>query len=103
VAAPRSIAWSEPALADARAAYEYFLEQSPEYADAFLSRIERAADSLAEFSERGRHVPELRLPDVRELLVEQHRLVYELEGGRVTILRLIHGRRDFKTSWKSRP
>jgi plasmid stabilization system protein ParE len=103
VASPRSIAWSKPALADARATYEYFLERSPQYADAFLSRIESAADSLTELSERGRRVPELKLPNVRELVVEKHRLVYQLESGRVTILRLIHGRRDFKSSWKSTP
>lgn len=103
MAPARSITWSKPALADARAAYEYFLEQSPRYSDAFLSRIESAADSLTGFSERGRRVPELELPDVRELLVEKHRLVYQVEGTRLTILRLIHSRRDFKSSWTSRP
>ncbi len=40
---------------------------------------------------------------MRELVVEKHRLVYLLESGHVTILRLIHGRRDFKSSWKSKP
>ena len=103
MAPARSITWSKPALADARAAFEYFLDQSPQYADTFLSRIESAGDSLTEFSERGRRVPELELPDVRELVVEKHRLVYLLESGHVTILRLIHGRRNFKSSWKSKP
>jgi plasmid stabilization system protein ParE len=68
-----------------------------------LDRVEGAADSLASFAERGRVVPELDVPAIRELIVEKHRVVYEVEPSRVAILRILHGRRDFKTSWKSRP
>jgi toxin ParE1/3/4 len=103
VAEARAVVWSEPALADAEAAYSYFLDRSRTYADRFLVELERAADSLATFSERGRVVPELDLPNVRELIVEKHRMVYDVTPGAVRILRLIHGRQDFKSSWKSRP
>jgi plasmid stabilization system protein ParE len=103
VAKARSVVWSEPALLDLSAAYSYFLDRSPAYAIQFIDAIEVAADSLAEFSERGRLVPELSLPDVREIIIEKHRLVYELAAGRVYVLRLIHGTQDFKSTWKSRP
>jgi plasmid stabilization system protein ParE len=65
--------------------------------------MERGADSLNVSAERGRTVPELEIPNLRELIVENHRLVYRVEPDRVVIVRLIHARRDFKSSWKSRP
>lgn len=101
MAEARTVVWSEPALADAHAAYIYFLDRSPAYAARLLVELERTADSLATFTERGRIVPELDLPTIRELIVEKHRLVYDVTPGSVRILRLIHGRQDFKSSWKS--
>ena len=103
MAAARSVAWSDRALEDVESAYEYFLERSPDYAARLLWAIERAGDSLAELSERGRVVPELQTPQLRELIVEKHRLVYRVESTRVVIARLIHGAQDFKSSWRSRP
>ena len=101
MAATRAVDWSDRALEDVENAYEYFLERSPDYAARFLSAIERAADSLAELSDRGRVVPELETSQLRELIVEKHRLVYDVTPVSVRILRLIHGRQDFKSSWKS--
>jgi plasmid stabilization system protein ParE len=103
VAEERPVVWSDRALADLEAAYAYFLEKSPSYAVKFLDRVEDAADSLATLSDRGHVVPELAVLTVRELIVEQHRLVYEVGPREVSILRLLHGRRDFKSSWKSQP
>lgn len=103
MAQARPIVWSEPALSDLQAAVSYFLERSPSYAGAFLDAVEAAADSLSAFPARGRVVPELELPGLRELIVEKHRLVYETAAGRIVVLRLIHGKQDFKATWKSRP
>lgn len=103
MASPRAVVWSDRSLEDAQAAYDYFLDRSPAYAARFLGELEQAGDSLAELSERGRIVPELRQPELRELIVEKHRLVYRVEAERVVIARLIHGMRDFKSSWKSQP
>ena len=103
MAAARSVDWSDRALEDVEFAYEYFLERSPDYAARFLSAIEHAADSLGELSEPGRVVPELETPQLRELIVEKHRLVYRVASTRVVIAPLIHGAQDFKSSWRSRP
>ena len=103
MAATRAVDWSDRALEDVENAYEYFLERSPDYAARFLSAIERAADSLAELSERGRVVPELEASQLRELIIEKHRLVYRVDSTRVVIARLIHGAQDLKSSWRSLP
>jgi plasmid stabilization system protein ParE len=103
VADARPVIWSDPALADLDAAFTYFLERSPSYARKFLDAVESAADSLGQFSERGRVVPELAVPTIRELFVEKHRLVYEIQVERVDVLRLVQGKQDCKSTWKSQP
>ncbi len=51
--------------------------------------------------ERGRIVPELEQPNIRELLVRKYRMIYELFDTRVEILGFIHGARDFAKCRKS--
>lgn len=46
-------------------------------------------------SERGRVVPELAHPAIREIFVGKYRLIYEVGSSRVEILAFIHGARDF--------
>jgi addiction module RelE/StbE family toxin len=98
----RKIKWTQRAVADLEAAYRYFSQDNPSYASRFASKILEAADSLAEFPERGRVAHDVELPNIRELIVEKYRLVYEVESEIVNLLRIIHGRQDFKSVWKAR-
>ena len=66
------------------------------YAATFVREVLDASRSLNEFSERGRIVPELGNPNIRELFVREYRLIYSIEESRVVILGLIHGKRDLK-------
>jgi len=59
-----------------------------------------AAKSLASFAERGRVVPELGNPDIRELIVRSYRLIYTVGAADVTVLGLIHGARDLPSLWE---
>lgn len=70
------------------------------YATAFIQEIRGASRSLKEFCERGRIVPELTDPNIRELFVKEYRLVYAIEQTRVVVLGIIHGKRDLKTLWE---
>jgi toxin ParE1/3/4 len=56
---------------------------------------------LATLSERGRIVRELNDPAIRELLVFNYRLLYEVEDHRVLIVAFLHGARDFATWWRT--
>lgn len=53
------------------------------------------ASSLAELPGRGRRVPELCDPAVREIFVDRYRLIFFVEDETVTILGFLHGARDF--------
>jgi toxin ParE1/3/4 len=91
----RRVTWSEGAHRELDEAIGYIAEESPRNAAALLERILEAAASLGEFSERGRILPELGDPSIRELQIEPYRLIYSVDEPQVVILGLLHGRRDF--------
>ncbi len=70
------------------------------YAAAFTQEILDKSRSLNEFSERGRIVPELGNPNIRELLIREYRLIYIIEQSRIVILALAHGAGDLKKLWE---
>ena len=96
----RKVNWAYEAATDLEALAEYIARDSAFYASAFVQEIRDASRSLNEFSERGRIVPELGNPNIRELFVREYRLIYSIKESRVVILGLIHGKRDLKRLWK---
>jgi toxin ParE1/3/4 len=57
------------------------------------------ADSLETLAERGRRVPELDDPSIREIFVYRYRLLYRVLDDQVVIEAFLHGARDFAT-WR---
>ena len=93
------VIWAYAAEEDLEAAASYIHRDSPVYAASFIDRALEAGRSLDEFAERGRMVPELGDSRIREIFVYSYRLVYRIEDDRISILALIHGRRDFQKAW----
>ena len=96
----RKVIWSYEATDDLDALAEYIARDSSFYAAAFTQQILDASRFLNEFSERGRIVPELGNPNIRELLIKDYRLIYSMEQSRVVIVALVHGARDLKALWE---
>ncbi len=65
----RAIVWAGRARADLRISAEYIRKASPAAARAFVSAALQAARSLSECPERGRVVPDVDDPEVRDLLL----------------------------------
>ena len=95
----RKVIWSFEATADLNAIAEYISRDSAFYSASFVEEILTASRSLDIFVERGRLVPEISNPNIRELLIKEYRLIYNIEEQRIVILGLIHGRRDLKSLW----
>jgi len=100
----RQVVWSYEATADLETIANYIARDSKFYAASFVQEILDASHSLKMFGERGRIVPELDNPNIRELLIKEYRLIYhiEVEESRIVILGLIHGKRDLKKLWDRR-
>ena len=94
------VIWSFEATADLNAVAEYISRDSTFYAASFVEEILTASRSFDIFAERGRLVPEISNPNIRELLIKEYRLIYNIEEQRIVILGLIHGRRDLKSLWE---
>lgn len=88
------VAWADSAVGDLTEAVEYIARDSPSYAATFATRAVRAAESLSEFSERGRRVPEFRDENVRQLIVVNYRLIYRVSATAVHIIAFVHTARD---------
>jgi toxin ParE1/3/4 len=78
-----------------RGIFNYISHQSLFYADTVIEHIVESAESLSELSERGRIVPELRSPFIREIFVYQYRLLYNLSPNSIEIIGILHMARDF--------
>jgi plasmid stabilization system protein ParE len=90
----RAVEWAGRAKSDLRLAVEYIRKESPEGAKAFLGQVFQATRSLSTFSERGRVVPDLNDPAVRQVLVGRYRVLYEVHPEAVWIMRVLHTSQD---------
>lgn len=52
------------------------------------------ADSLCEFSERGRHSAEAEDENIREIFVQRYRIVYRVTPSAVIVLAFVHQSRE---------
>lgn len=98
----REVVWTEAAWRDLDEAADYIARDSPAYASSWVEAVRNAARSLSHHPLRGRKVPEIDDPSVREIFVTRYRLVYRVVPERVYILGLIHGARDFTRAWARR-
>jgi len=72
----RDVAWAESARDALDEVIEHIAQDSQPAAIEVLEEALRAASSLAAFAARGRIVPELNDPTVREVFVFRYRLLY---------------------------
>ena len=95
MAARRQVVWTRGAQRELGEAVEYIAQDSTGTSLHFLDDALGAARSLAQLALRGRVVPEIGDPALREVLVHRYRLMYLVLPDAVEILAFIHGARDF--------
>ena len=98
----RSVTWTESAADEFDASAAYRAQTSKVYASAFAREVRAASQSLRTLAERGRVVPELGVPSIREIFVSGYRLIYQVTEERIWVLGFIAGPRDFPTAWHDR-
>jgi plasmid stabilization system protein ParE len=94
------VVWSEQANRQVDEAVTYIARDSLQAAQRVLADALDAGSSLQTLAERGRAVPEVGSPAIREIFVHRYRLIYEISGSNVEILAFLHGARDF-VKWRS--
>ena len=86
--------WTERAKEDLRNIAEFISRDSVYYAEKQLIKLYQSAAVLYEHPEIGRPVPEYEMPNLRQLLVSQYRLIYFIvNDSRIDIVTVHHSAR----------
>ena len=85
------VIWSPAALRQIEQIYRYIARSNPRAAADMVRRIIGVGDSLVNFPDRGRPVPQTRLREMT--LAYPYIIRYRVAADHVRILRVRHGRR----------
>jgi toxin ParE1/3/4 len=90
------------AAADVEEAWDYLSRRNLAAADRLVDRFLAASRLHAQFPRLGQGRDEIS-PGLRCFLVRPFVAFYRIEGEKIRILRLLHGRRDLKRLMRSEP
>ena len=85
-----NVDWTEAALAQLDAIYDFYSQTSPSYALRLVDRLTNRSKQIATFPLSGRMVPEYELNEVREMIEGSYRIIYLIHADRIEILALFH-------------
>ena len=88
------IIWSELAIEDLKIIYDYISKDSIRYAARMIDKIIHRIDQLENFPGSGRIVPEFNNDSIREIIVDNYRIIYLVKKDSVNITRIHHAARD---------
>ncbi len=89
------VIWSIPARNDLEQIFDYIAKDSTFYAKKVVKNIAEKSMTIEDFPQKGRVVPEINEPDIREVFIYSYRLMYQITPKNIYILGVIHGKRDF--------
>ena len=85
----RRVSFATSAVADLEEMRAWYREQGvPEVGERLLREVLAHVETLAEFPESGRVVPELGSSQLREIVHSPFRIVYRLDDDRVRVVRV---------------
>lgn len=87
-----TVVWSDAARANVRKLFARMAEEHPLAAQAWIGRLEAAAELLGMFPYSGHTLHEVPRLATRETLVEPYRLIYFVGDEQVTIINVCHTR-----------
>ncbi len=90
------VLWTENAVQDLLGIKTFIAQDSIDRAEEWLVELYKAGENLSQFSSRGRIIPEFNQENLRELLIENYRLVYRVTSTTVEIIAVFEGHRQFK-------
>jgi len=86
--------WTDQSITDLINISDFIAKDSRKYARITISKIRTSAKQVREFPMLGRIVPEINLPEIREIIVGNFRLIYFIvDNERIDILSVFHSSR----------
>lgn len=90
-----TIIWAPRAIDRAAEIAATIAADRPDAARTWVDGLFASVASLKEHPRRGRKVPEVHRPEVREIVHEAYRVIYRVDPKRLVILTVRHGRRQW--------
>jgi toxin ParE1/3/4 len=87
-----NVVWSEEATRHLETIHAYLEINSAFYAASVVNRLVQLADSLGDFPEMGKLIPE-QTRKLRQLTQNPYRIIYRVSDSSVEILAVVHGAR----------
>lgn len=88
------VLWTENAIQDLHAIKDFISQDSTKRAVDWLQELFNRDENLSYFPKRGRVVSEFNQENLRELLIENYRLVYRVTPASIEILTVFEGHRQ---------
>lgn len=85
------VLWTENSIRDLLAIKEFISVDSPSRAETWIGELYSSGENLVTFPLRGRIVPEFNQENIRELLIENYRLVYRITTTSIEVLTVFEG------------
>jgi toxin ParE1/3/4 len=89
---------SPRALLDLEEIADFIARDDVDTALSWVDRLIDRAQRLGAVPRSGRVVPEVRDPEIREVLLRTDRIIYRIEPRRILVLTVIEGHRQLKRS-----
>lgn len=93
------VVWTETALAQLESIRAFISRDSVTYARRVVDRLTRRSEQIANYPLSGRAVPEVAIPQVREVIEGSYRIIYYINPRQIDILTVIHGAQ--RTPWSA--
>ena len=92
------VLWSKESLNRLKEIEEFIAQNNPIKAEEFIDYIISRSSIIADNLKSGRIVPEFLNPDIRELIIQNYRLVYKTGKNHIDILTVFEGHRLIRKS-----
>ena len=89
------IIWSNKARLDLLLIKKHISYDKPDSALLFIRRLKAKTERLKKFPQSGRIVPELSRQDIREILIDNYRIIYKITAKYVCVLTVFEGHQIF--------
>ena len=92
------IVWTQESVTRLISIEEFIADDSSTRATKFITQIIKKTESLKKHPNKGRIVPEFSLPDLREIIFKNYRIVYRLSPDLIEILTVFESHRLIRSS-----
>lgn len=89
------VIWSQESLRRLIEIENYIEKDNPERAIKFIDKIIERGEDIKDFPLKGRIVPEFSINEIREVLLNSYRIVYQISKNQIEILTVFEGHKLF--------